>query len=150
MTSSVTPLGLVGRMRRLARACSLLVQPTLTRELGLRSGELLALLAIDEGHAYPSTIGAVLGTPLPTTSRLLDGLVARGHIERQMDPSDLRRHRMHLTGKGQQALHAARQIIRQELEPRLDLPAGELERLDGALHRLEAGLGLSAGARVAL
>lgn len=56
-----------------------------------------------------------VGTSLSTTSRVVDGLVARGFLARATSKIDRRRVNVSITGKGRAVLQAARNATRQEL-----------------------------------
>ena len=70
--------------------------------LGLESKELFLLAEIDE-HPYPAELAATLSMPKPTVTVYLKRLEAAGFVRREIDPADLRRHRLQLTPAGRQA-----------------------------------------------
>jgi DNA-binding MarR family transcriptional regulator len=70
--------------------------------LGLDSKELFLLAEIDE-HPYPAELAATLSMPKATVTLYLKRLEAAGFVHRQIDPADLRRHRLQLTPAGRQA-----------------------------------------------
>src|SRR6185437_4145418 len=70
--------------------------------LGLESKELFLLAEIDE-HPYPAELAATLSMPKATVTLYLKRLEAAGFVHRQIDPADLRRHRLQLTPAGRQA-----------------------------------------------
>jgi MarR family transcriptional regulator, temperature-dependent positive regulator of motility len=70
--------------------------------LGLDSKELFLLAEIDE-HPYPAELAATMSMPKATVTLYLKRLEAAGFVHRQIDPADLRRHRLHLTPDGRQA-----------------------------------------------
>src|SRR6202045_1157906 len=70
--------------------------------LGLESKELFLLAEIDE-HPYPAELATTLNMPKATVTVYLKRLEAAGFVRREIDPSDLRRHRLLLTAPGRQA-----------------------------------------------
>lgn len=78
------------------------VTPQLT-ELGLEVKELFVLAAIDE-HPHPAELAQVLCIPKPTITVYLKRLGSAGFIRRDIDPGDLRRHRLTLTSTGRKTI----------------------------------------------
>jgi DNA-binding MarR family transcriptional regulator len=70
--------------------------------LGLESKELFLLAEVDE-HPYPAELAAELVMPKATVTLYLKRLEAAGFVRREIDPTDLRRHRLLLTPPGRQA-----------------------------------------------
>ena len=70
--------------------------------LGLDSKELFLLAEIDE-HPYPAELAATMSMPKATVTLYLKRLEAAGFVHHQIDPDDLRRHRLQLTPAGRQA-----------------------------------------------
>jgi len=70
--------------------------------LGLDSKELFLLAEIDE-HPYPAELAVTMSMPKPTVTVYLKRLEAAGFVLREIDPTDLRRHRLQLTPAGRQA-----------------------------------------------
>src|ERR1700744_3585402 len=67
--------------------------------LGLESKELFLLAEIDD-HPYPAELATTLNMPKATVTVYLKRLEAAGFVRREIDPSDLRRHRLLLTAAG--------------------------------------------------
>src|ERR1700730_4291542 len=67
--------------------------------LGLDSKELFLLAEIDE-HPYPAELAATMSMPKPTVTVDLKRLEPAGFLSREIDPADLRRHRLQLTPAG--------------------------------------------------
>ena len=67
--------------------------------LGLEAKELFILAQIEE-HPYPAALAEVLCMPKPTVTLYLKRLVSAELIRREIDSSDLRRHRLELTAAG--------------------------------------------------
>jgi MarR family transcriptional regulator, temperature-dependent positive regulator of motility len=70
--------------------------------LGLESKELFLLAEVDE-HPYPAELAVTLSMPKATVTLYLKRLEAAGLVRREIDPADLRRHRLLLTPAGRQA-----------------------------------------------
>ncbi len=71
-------------------------------ELGLDSKELFLLAEVDD-HPYPAELAATMSMPKATVTVYLKRLEAAGFVRREIDPADLRRHRLQLTPAGRQA-----------------------------------------------
>src|SRR5580698_9754423 len=71
--------------------------------LGLETKELFVLAEVDE-HPYPAELAATLCMPKPTVTVNLKRLEAAGLLRREIDPADLRRHRLALTPGGRKAM----------------------------------------------
>src|ERR1700704_1338030 len=69
--------------------------------LGLDSKELFLLAEIDD-HPYPAELAATMSMPKATVTLYLKRLPAAGVVRREIDPGDLRRHRLTLTPAGRQ------------------------------------------------
>jgi MarR family transcriptional regulator, temperature-dependent positive regulator of motility len=70
--------------------------------LGIESKELFLLAEVDE-HPYPAELAVTLSMPKPTVTVYLKRLEAAGFVRREIDPEDLRRHRLLLTPAGRRA-----------------------------------------------
>ena len=68
-------------------------------ELGVEVKELFVLAAIDE-HPHPAALASALLMPKPTITVNLKRFEAAGLVRREIDPGDLRRHRLELTPAG--------------------------------------------------
>lgn len=86
--------------------------------LGLESKELFLLAEIDE-HPYPAELAATLSMPKATVTLYLKRLEAAGFVRREIDPSDLRRHRLQLTPTGRQAARDGLTLLSDEFDKRL-------------------------------
>ena len=69
--------------------------------LGLDSKELFLLAEIDE-RPYPAELATTMMMPKATVTVYLKRLEAAGFVRREIDPTDLRRHRLLLTPAGRQ------------------------------------------------
>jgi DNA-binding MarR family transcriptional regulator len=121
----VVPLimrALVGEMRR-HRATDLSVPQFRTR----------AFLNRHEG-ACLSDVAEHIGLTLPSMSKMIDGLVARGRVLRHIHPRDRRRVTLALTERGGEALQVAREATRAFLAARLaTLPESQLAAIVRAM-----------------
>jgi MarR family transcriptional regulator, temperature-dependent positive regulator of motility len=86
--------------------------------LGLESKELFLLAEIEE-HPYPAELAAALSMPKATVTLYLKRLEAAGFVRREIDASDLRRHRLQLTAAGRQAAANGLALLSQEFDKRL-------------------------------
>lgn len=104
--------------------------------LGLDAKELFVLAEIDE-HQYPADLADRLCMPRPTVTTNLKRLEGAGLVRREIDPQDLRRHRLHLTDAGREALSRGMAILVEAFGARLSrLSAAEQAQLQGMLERL--------------
>jgi len=87
--------------------------------LGLESKELFLLAEIDE-HAYPAELAATLSMPKATVTVYLKRLEAAGFVRREIDPADLRRHRILLTPSGRKAAEDGLVLLSNEFNKRLE------------------------------
>jgi DNA-binding MarR family transcriptional regulator len=119
----------------------LLVMRTLRAEL--RRSAAIALseqqvraLAYLRRHAEDSVsaLAEYLGLGLPTASKLVDGLVRGGYVERQRAAQDRRRARLALTAAGRQAVEAVLGHMQARLGEDLQaLPAEDLATVGAAM-----------------
>ncbi|MDH4169158.1 MAG: MarR family transcriptional regulator [Acidimicrobiia bacterium] len=91
---------------------------------------MLAFLAGGASAATP--MAGRLDLSRPSITALVDGLEARGHVERCTDETDRRRVRLSLTPAGEAALVAADRVVNDRLDQVLGhLPPVERERAAG-------------------
>jgi DNA-binding MarR family transcriptional regulator len=86
--------------------------------LGLDSKELFLLAEVDE-HPYPAELAATMCMPKATVTVYLKRLEAAGFVRREIDPTDLRRHRMELTPAGRQATNDGLALLSDAFSKRL-------------------------------
>jgi len=86
--------------------------------LGLDSKGLFLLAEIDE-HPYPAELAAALSMPKATVTVYLKRLESAGFVRREIDPADLRRHRLLLTAAGRQAGADGLALLSDEFNKRL-------------------------------
>ncbi|BBY40775.1 MarR family transcriptional regulator [Mycobacterium mantenii] len=104
--------------------------------LGLESKELFLLAEIAE-HPYPAELAATLSMPKATVTLYLKRLEAAGFVRREIDQSDLRRHRLLLTPTGRQAVRKGLTLLSDEFDKRLGrLTAAQRNDLKGLLEKI--------------
>src|ERR1700681_3338185 len=86
--------------------------------LGLETKELFVLAEVDE-HPYPAELAATLCMPKPTVTVTLKRLEAAGLLRREIDPADLRRHRLVLTPGGRKAMSRGLALLSEAFGARL-------------------------------
>ncbi|MDT5264451.1 MAG: MarR family transcriptional regulator, temperature-dependent positive regulator of motility [Mycobacterium sp.] len=87
--------------------------------LGVDSKELFLLAEIDE-HPYPAELAATLSMPKATVTLYLKRLEAAGFVSREIDPADLRRHRLQLTPAGRRATNDGLALLSDAFGKRLE------------------------------
>jgi long-chain acyl-CoA synthetase len=113
--------GLAGRVvARLAKQVELGIAG---EELSLPQYRLLGMLA--EGSAASSKLAERMAVRPPSVTSLVDGLVARGLVERHADPADRRRLPLELTAAGQVVLDRANAAVGARLKDVLGNLAGD-------------------------
>lgn len=110
--------------------------------LGMPPKLMLALSYLqDTGGTRQTELGDALGLDANMMVLVLNELEDRGYVERRRDPSDRRRHRVHVTRKGRAALQRtepARRKIEEEILGALN--AQERAQLAALLSQAVAGL----------
>ena len=72
-------------------------------DLGLETKELFVLAEVD-AHPHPAELAGVLCMPKPSVTVYIKRLEAAGFLRREIDGSDLRRHRLILTPEGRKTM----------------------------------------------
>ncbi|OBG30179.1 MarR family transcriptional regulator [Mycobacterium sp. 852002-51057_SCH5723018] len=104
--------------------------------LGLESKELFLLAEIDE-HPFPAELATTLSMPKPTVTVYLKRLEAAGFVRREIDPTDLRRHRLLLTPAGRKVAADGLALLSAEFDKRLGrLTVGQQKELKRLLERI--------------
>jgi DNA-binding MarR family transcriptional regulator len=139
-----SPIGVVGRISRLARELEQRLEPVY-REHGLEPGwhDVLATLR-RTGPPYQLRPSELTGTLMLTssgTTKRLDRLEQAGLVERAPDPQDRRGVLIRLTASGREVIDATT-VAHLENERRLlaALSAAEREQLAGLLRKLQLGI----------
>ncbi|BBL82238.1 MarR family winged helix-turn-helix transcriptional regulator [Thermus thermophilus] len=105
--------------------------------LGL-SGLEAWLLKVLSQRPYPSDAARAMGLPPPTVSHMVRRLERAGFLAREVDPEDLRRHRLRLTPKGARALRRAEALMAEAFARRASrLQEGERAELLRLFAKLE-------------
>lgn len=108
-------------------------------ELGLETKELFLLAEVDE-HPHPAALAAKLCMPKPTVTVNVKRLEAAGFLAREIDATDLRRHRLSLTPSGRKAMTRGLALLSAAFEERLDrLTRAEQAELTALLDKMSAG-----------
>jgi DNA-binding MarR family transcriptional regulator len=71
--------------------------------LGIETKELFVLAEIDE-HPHPAELAQTLCMPKPSVTVYVKHLEAAGFVRREIDPTDLRRHRLIVTASGRRTM----------------------------------------------
>jgi len=104
--------------------------------LGLETKELFVLAEID-AHPYPAELATVLGMPKPTVTVYVKRLEAAGFLRREIDPADLRRHRLLVTPAGRKAMSRGLALLSACFAARLErLSAAERITFQSLLEKL--------------
>jgi MarR family transcriptional regulator, temperature-dependent positive regulator of motility len=104
--------------------------------LGLDSKELFLLAEVDD-HPYPAELATTLSMPKATVTLYLKRLEAAGFVRREIDPADLRRHRLLLTPAGRQVAADGLALLSAEFDKRLGrLTVAQQKELKGLLERI--------------
>jgi DNA-binding MarR family transcriptional regulator len=104
--------------------------------LGMEVKELFVLAEIDE-HPYPAELAVRLSMPKPTVTVYLKRLEAAGLVRREIDPDDLRRHRLIVTAAGRKIMARGLALLSEAFGARLTrLSAGEQSELKRTLEKM--------------
>lgn len=104
--------------------------------LGLESKELFLLAEVDD-HPYPAELATALSMPKATVTLYLKRLEAAGFVRREIDPADLRRHRLLLTPDGRKVAAAGQAVVSEEFNKRLGrLTAAQQNDLKDMLEKI--------------
>lgn len=96
--------------------------------LGLEPKELFLLAQVDE-HPHPAALASVLCMPKPTVTVHLKRLESGEFLRREIDPDDLRRHRLTLTSAGRKVTTRGLALLSKAFSARLGrlTPAQQVE-----------------------
>lgn len=105
-------------------------------ELGIETKELFVLAEVDESP-HPAELAARLSMPKPTISVYVKRLEAAGFVRREIDPGDLRRHRLLVTTAGRKVLSRGLALLSGAFDARLaNLDPNEQAKLQALLEKL--------------
>jgi DNA-binding MarR family transcriptional regulator len=104
--------------------------------LGLETKELFVLAEMDE-HPHPAELADSLSMPKPTVTVYVKNLEAAGFVRRQIDPGDLRRHRLTITPAGRRVMARGLALLSDAFGKRLArLSAAEQAQFGALLEKL--------------
>lgn len=110
-----------------------------TTELSLPQYRTIGFLA--EGEEAASRLAEKLAVSPPSVTAMVDGLIARGFVERNPDPSDRRRHQLTLTDAGRSALADADTAVADRMAMLTDyLGAGDAKAARRSVHHWQTAL----------
>ena len=105
-------------------------------ELGLEPKELFLLAQVDE-HPHPAALASVLCMPKPTVTVYLKRIESVGFLRREIDPDDLRRHRLTLTPAGRKVMTRGLALLSKAFGARLGrLTAAQQGELRSLLEKM--------------
>ena len=105
-------------------------------ELGLDSKELFVLAEIDD-HPHPAELASTLCMPKPSVTVNLKSLEAAGFVRREIDTTDLRRHRLIVTPAGRKVMTRGLALLSDAFGTRLSrLSNAEQTELRSLLEKL--------------
>jgi DNA-binding MarR family transcriptional regulator len=106
--------------------------------LGLDPKELFLLAEVD-AHPHPAELATALIMPKPTVTVTVKRLEAAGFLSREIDPTDLRRHRLTMTAAGRRVASRGLALLSEAFGARLDgLTRAEQVQLKALLEKLAA------------
>ena len=115
---------------RLGRTLRRQVRPA----AGLSMPQFITLRALSHGPKSASALAQVFGVSRPTITRMVDGLVKKGLVERHHDAGDRRLAIISLTSEGRALQASSEEAAEKFLRGLLDvLPPDRLDRLSAAL-----------------
>ena len=79
-------------------------------DLGLEVKELFMLAEVDE-HPHPAKLSEACLMPKPTVTMYVKRLEAAGFLKREIDGTDLRRHRLTLTASGRKVMSRGMSLL---------------------------------------
>jgi DNA-binding MarR family transcriptional regulator len=104
--------------------------------LGLEVKELFVLAEIEE-HPHPAELATRLSMPKPSVTVNLKRLEAAGLVRREIDPTDLRRHRLIVTAAGRRIMARGLALLSDAFGARLArLSAAEQGELEALLEKM--------------
>ena len=106
------------------------------RTLGVEVKELFLLAGVDE-HPHPAALADALAMPRNTVSAMVKRLTAAGVLRREIDPLDLRKHKLLLTPAGRRAAVRGMEMLTEAFSLRLArLKTSERAALRAALEKM--------------
>lgn len=115
-------------MHQLAQGFSRRVEPLLGEQHGIDLRLYLIIKHIEAGSVHPGEISKLTRLPNSVITRHLDQIVAKGLLERSLDPDDSRKIKLTLTKEGQRIAREAHRTICNIVGARLEqLPTAKRE-----------------------
>jgi DNA-binding MarR family transcriptional regulator len=134
-TSKIDPAKVWSLNYRLIMSVITTVAPDIAA-LGLETKELFLLSEVD-AHPYPAELATHLLMPKPTVTVYVKRLEAAGFLRREIDATDLRRHRLVVTATGRKAISRGLALLSDGFGARLErLSVAERKTLQGLLEKL--------------
>ena len=104
--------------------------------LGIEIKELFVLAEIDD-HPHPAELAVRLSMPKPSVTVYVKHLEAAGFVRREIDTSDLRRHRLQVTAAGRRIMTRGLALLSDAFGARLArLSASEQAELGALLTKM--------------
>jgi DNA-binding MarR family transcriptional regulator len=104
--------------------------------LGIETKELFVLAEIDD-HPHPAELALRLSMPKPSVTVYLKHLEAAGLVRREIDPADLRRHRLTVTAAGRRIRTRGLTLLSEAFGARLErLSTAEQAELCALLEKM--------------
>jgi len=105
-------------------------------ELDLEVKELFLLAELDT-HPHPAALAEALLIPKPTVTVYVKRLEAAGLVKREIDGTDLRRHKLTLTANGRKIMVRGLALLTRAFSARLDrLSSAQQTELSALLEKL--------------
>ena len=97
----------------------------------------LFLLGELDAHSHPAALAEALLLPKPSVTVYLKRLESVGYVKREIDSSDLRRHKISMTSEGRKAMTRGFALLAAEFGGRLSrLGAAQQAELKALLEKL--------------
>jgi len=104
--------------------------------LGIETKELFVLAEIDD-HPHPAELAVRLSMPKPSVTVYLKHLEAGGFVRREIDPRDLRKHRLMVTAAGRRIMTRGLALLSDAFGQRLaQLSAAEQAEFGALLEKM--------------
>ncbi len=104
--------------------------------LGVEVKELLLLAELD-AHPHPAALAEAMLMPKPTVTVYVKRLEAAGLVKREIDTTDLRRHKLSLTPDGRKVVTRGLVLLAESFGQRMDrLTAAQQAELKALLDKL--------------
>jgi len=135
--AALAAAGLLEIVPAVMRSIRLKMRESTSDELSVVQFRSLALADYQRHGASVSEIADHIGLTMPSASKLVEGLVRRGYLERRSDPLDRRTTLLVATAKGRRAMTAARRTTRRHLAAMLTRASSdELQQIEASVAAL--------------